>query len=487
MTTKPRKSRDLSDFVSLDPVPRLQREFTVVKELGAGAFGKATLVIDNATRRHMVVKSLKQRLDQITTREAVSEVQSLRMLRHTNVVALHDAWVDVDEHLHMLMEYCDGGDLQEYLSRNSPLPTQLIVSFFAQLLIAMDYLHTKHVLHRDIKCSNILICRSTLTLKIGDFGLSKCMNGTDDAAQTRLGTPFYMSPELVASKNYTRKTDIWSLGIAFYQLLTNRVPFHAKNMPDLMRMILSAQPTHPTASTQYPDDLGELVMRMLTKDKKLRPTARELLSSPCLKDVMTQCPWQREFAGMRSMFVCRSNALVNLRSEPSAKSDRLGNGLQLTYGDPIVVEGDVIGADGVIWYKIKSPVDGYCISEQYGKQLFQLLGETDRQSPIDVPPEARGLPSVAKHRNSAAGAAPPGGASPAKVSPIRRTTPLRAAAAAHQQQPPQPPPSPRPTTPARLTPLRHAPLTPTPRLSTPRMSPLRVVGAPANRSPLRKG
>lgn len=222
--SKPRKQRDISDLVSLAPVSRMKEEFTVVKELGAGAFGKAQLVIENATRRHMVVKILKQRLDANSAREAVSEIQSLRILRHTNVVSFFDAWVDVDERLHMLMEYCDGGDLQEYLPKMHPIPTPIILSFFSQLLIAMDYLHTKHVLHRDIKCSNILICRSTLTLKIGDFGLSKCVDGTDDAAQTRLGTPFYMSPELVSSKNYTRKTDIWSLGVVFYQLLTNRVP-----------------------------------------------------------------------------------------------------------------------------------------------------------------------------------------------------------------------------------------------------------------------
>jgi serine/threonine protein kinase len=470
MANRVRKQRDISDLVSMEPVSRMHRDFTIIKELGAGAFGKALLVIDNATRRHMVVKILKQRLDSNSTREAVSEIQSLRMLRHTNVVSLYDAWVDVDEHLHMLMEYCDGGDLQEYLPKMHPMPTSLVLSFFAQLLIAMDYLHTKHILHRDIKCSNILICRSSLTLKIGDFGLSKCVDGTDDAAHTRLGTPFYMSPELVSSKNYTRKTDIWSLGVVFYQLLTNRVPFNAKNMPDLMRVILSSTPAHPTAGTQYPSELGDLALSMLTKDKKARPTARELLLTPCVRETISQCPWQKQFAGMTMMFVCRSNVLVNLRAEPSAKSERMGDGMQLKYGDPIVVEKEVLGDDGVCWYRIRSPVDGFCISEQCGKKLFQTLGEVDRQSPIEVPPKGGHFPAVpaspAQQRDSA------------KVpSPIRRTTPLRTA---------QPRVTPRPTSPApvRLTPLRRASpaagqLAPTPRI----VSPLR----PVNRSPLRKG
>jgi serine/threonine protein kinase len=484
--SKPRKQRDISDLVSLAPISRMKEEFTVVKELGAGAFGKALLVIDNVARRHMVVKILKQRLDANSAREAVSEIQSLRILRHTNVVSFFDAWVDVDERLHMLMEYCDGGDLQEYLPKMHPIPTPIILSFFAQLLIAMDYLHTKHILHRDIKCSNILICRASLTLKIGDFGLSKCMDGTDDAAQTRLGTPFYMSPELVSSKHYTRKTDIWSLGVAFYQLLTNRVPFNAKNMTDLMRVILTSTPMSPTSGTSYPQELSDLVMKMLTKDKKVRPTARELLLTPCLAETIRQCPWQRQFAGMTMMFVCRSNVIVNLRSQPSVNSERLAGGMQLKYGDPIVVEGEVLAEDGVPWFRIRSPVDGYCISEQNGKQLFQKLGESDRLSPIELVPQLKGpaVAAPAAKGNRRSEEQPP-------PSPIRRTTPIREAQPPAASPPPQVSPRRNTLSPAaaRLSPIRKSPATAAgggapPAAQSPRIvSPLR----PVNRSPLRKG
>lgn len=471
----------------------MDQRFTQLKVLGRGSYGEALLVVDKLTRKHMVVKRLlprkMQRQDDVD--ECLSEIRNIQSIHHLNIVKFYMAWVEAsDQQIHMLFEYCDGGDLEHYLKAHYPLPEPLVVQFIAQLLIALDHLHIKHFIHRDIKTQNVLLCRSPLVLKLADFGLSKELANTDAAAQTCLGTPLYFSPEIAAMKDYTRKTDIWSLGVLCYEMLTNQFPFHGRTISEVLERIKFHQPVSPQVlAPQYHPELSKLVLKMLTKSRSQRPTARDLLSSPIFREPLTQWPWHPEWAGCRGLFVCRDNCNVNVRSAPNTQSEILA---LVGYGDTVIVSGDVLPSAGdVRWWHLVHPVEGYCISAQLGKTLFQAIDDAARASPFPrlASPVAQRGESPLRNPGPPPVAPAPSQPTTARgaVSPIRRLSPLRipcASPLAHAA-PQQPSPIRRPTSPFRVavkpvvaptpnavrSPLRH-------------MSPLRP--APSG-SPLRRG
>lgn len=146
-----------------------------------------------------------------------------------------------NEQLIIVMELCEVGDLsfhvktkakkQEYFSETE------IMNWFVQICMALTYIHERKILHRDIKLSNIYLTGDNL-VKLGDFGISKVLNHTNDAAVTVVGTPYYMSPEVCESKPYSYKSDIWSLGCVLYELCTLKHAFSADNLLGLVIKIV---------------------------------------------------------------------------------------------------------------------------------------------------------------------------------------------------------------------------------------------------------
>jgi serine/threonine protein kinase len=378
----------------------------------------------------------------------VREISNLQMFSHFNVVKFYTAWIDSsDGLLHMLLEYCDGGDLDEYAEKHFPLSESTLLCFFTQLLIGLDYMHTKHCLHRDIKLQNVLLCRGSVPiLKIADFGLSKTLTATDAAAKTCLGTPLYFSPEIAGMREYTRKTDVWSMGVLMYQLMTNRFPFTGHRMEDVLERIRHHNPEHPcTISPQYSTVLGNMVMRMLSKSRTARPTARELLQHAMFKAPLHSWPWCPSWRGCRGLFVCRDDTKVNIRAEPSLQAAVLG---QLSYGDQIIVSREVEGGNQLTWHVVVAPVVGFCITAQFGKTLFQRIDDVTRASPLTA--QRRGADSPV----AAASPSPTRrGDSPRPPSPVASPT-------APQQQQQQQPHQNR--SPIRLQPLPPPPAAPTP-------------------------
>lgn len=407
------------DF-TLEPKEFMGTRFKELKSLGRGSFGEAVLVMDHISRKHMVVKRLTPdpKRGQINLQNALTEFRNIQKVQHVNIVKCHMAWVEASNgQLHMLFEYCDGGDLELFLSKAFPIPESIIIQMLAQLLIGLDHLHTKHIIHRDIKLANILLSHNPLCLKIADFGLAKLMPDTDTPSSTCLGTPMYFSPELAMQKEYNRKTDIWSLGVLGYYLLTNQSPFPGRTYQEIMARITQHHPTSPTAiAPQYDPELGRLVMRMLSKSRSARPTARECLASPIFRAPLRHWPWKPEWYGCRCMFVNRADCCVNIRAEPNMNCDILH---MLSYGDQILVRGEVVqstegGATGaasrMVWYHLAYPVDNaFCISEQSGKALFQGIDDATRASPF---PHVRASSPITAGRAAAGAATPQQASSP---------------------------------------------------------------------------
>ena len=171
---------------------------------------------------------------------ALIQAEVLKGLRHPNVVAYRESFIDEGE-LIIVMEYCEGGDLarqvKTFKDRGEMISEAQIMSWFSQLCLALHYVHQKKVMHRDIKTSNVYLTMSGM-VKLGDFGIAKVLENSADVAMTVVGTPYYMSPEVVENKPYSSKSDVWALGCILYELCTLKHAFVADNLLGLVFKIL---------------------------------------------------------------------------------------------------------------------------------------------------------------------------------------------------------------------------------------------------------
>jgi NIMA (never in mitosis gene a)-related kinase len=278
--------------------------FQRVKVIGKGAFGSAILVKRDGNQ--YVIKEVV--LDGLGAREkleAQNEAKLLRQLEHPYIVRYVDSGVQHGK-LWIAMEYCSGGDLDEYLANKRKMSAfcseQEAMGIFAQISLALSYIHDRHILHRDLKSKNVFLSASVPSgkvpiVKLGDFGIAKVLAHTRDKAKTQIGTPYYLSPEICEDKPYGTKSDVWAMGCILFELLALKVPFTAKDLHGLVRRIMH-DPT-PALPAQYRgvDGLGKLFEGMMRKDFSKRPTIAEVLAEPC---------------------VARAVAILNASSTPSA-------------------------------------------------------------------------------------------------------------------------------------------------------------------------
>ena len=124
------------------------------------------------------------------------------------------------------MEYCKGGDLRAILQQRAGIlfPQDRILDWFVQLCLATKYIHNRHILHRDIKSQNIFLTEAG-KIKLGDFGISKMLDNSKELANTCVGTPYYLSPEICQNKPYNSKSDVWALGCVLYEMASLKHPF----------------------------------------------------------------------------------------------------------------------------------------------------------------------------------------------------------------------------------------------------------------------
>lgn len=217
---------------------------------------------------------------------AFQEAQLLQQLSHPNIVAYVDTLASKTK-LYLFMQYCDSGDLEGRLEQ-SKKEGQMIakpqaLDWFVQMSLALQYLHQRRVLHRDLKTANVFLTAKgcgRLIVKLGDFGVSRVLSATAELAKTFVGTPYYLSPELLMNQPYGRESDVWALGCIFYEVTTLEHPFEAANFPSLAHKILNDDP--PLITTTRPDcdvEMDALMLWMLTKEPSRRASLAELLGS----------------------------------------------------------------------------------------------------------------------------------------------------------------------------------------------------------------
>ena len=239
------------------------------------------------------------------------EAQAAARLKHPNVVAIYDFGVGADDSVYLVMEHADGEDLRSLITRHGKLSLQVASELLDQLCSALDEAHQRNIVHRDLKPENILV-RSTpggYRVKVLDFGIAKLKDlSTTSATLTQvgtvIGTPSYMSPEQCRGREVDGRSDIYSLGIILYEMLTGSVPFHAKHSAEVVALHVSELPPPPSArNPSIPPAVEAVVMRALQK----LPDARQQTAGEFAKELATAV--RAASAVRRQPRRCRSPAL----------------------------------------------------------------------------------------------------------------------------------------------------------------------------------
>lgn len=213
----------------------------------------------------------------------MQEVEVLRRFDHPNIIKYHDCAVE-GRHLHIFMEHAERGELYQVIQERArlkrPFGEEEVMRCFVQIAVALDHVHSKNILHRDLKSRNIF-CTATGALKLGDFGIARVLSSESECAHTAIGTPYYLSPEICEDKPYGRKSDVWALGCILYELATLRHAFDGQSLPALVLKILRGK--YPPIPAQYSPKLRALVDAMLKRRPQLRPSVAQILTMPYVK------------------------------------------------------------------------------------------------------------------------------------------------------------------------------------------------------------
>lgn len=173
---------------------------------------------------------------------ALAEVRVMNQFDSKFVVRCEGESFIEDDHLNLILEYCDAGDVKQYLGRQKkPLKEKTVQRIIVQLLLGLYHIHSKRVIHRDIKAANLFLCSHMRRVKIGDLGVARTLGATSSMAQTMVGTPYYMSPELVQGEPYNVKSDVWAAGCLLYELMTLKHPFNGSNQAVLLLTIMKGK------------------------------------------------------------------------------------------------------------------------------------------------------------------------------------------------------------------------------------------------------
>ncbi|MCB1024798.1 MAG: serine/threonine protein kinase, partial [Acidobacteria bacterium] len=251
----------------------LDNRYRILGLLGKGGMGEVYKAEDIKLDQTVALKFLPEKLEknEEALRRFIGEVKTARQVSHANVCKVFDIG-DIDGKHYLSMEFIDGDDLSQLLRRIGRLPSDKAAEISRQICFGLHAIHEAGILHRDLKPANIII-DSNGKARITDFGIAGFEEDVQ-GAESRVGTPAYMSPEQITVKEVTQKSDIYSLGLLLYEIYTGKQAFKADSINDLIEKHKTTQPTNPSEFVENIEPAVEKTIgRCLEKDPRDRPAS----------------------------------------------------------------------------------------------------------------------------------------------------------------------------------------------------------------------
>ena len=254
--------------------------YRIQRIIGLGGMAVVFEAEDLLMHRTVAVKMLKEGVgdDATSVKRFINESKAVSMLSHPNIVSIYD--VSVREDLkYIVMEHIRGITLKNYMSRKGKLPVREAVNFTEQILRALDHAHSKGIIHRDIKPQNIMLLKNGM-IKVADFGIAKLPSAeTVTVTDKAIGTVYYISPEQASGKPIDPRSDLYSVGVMLYEMVTGTLPFSADSPVSVALMQIHNTPRPPRAlCPELPLGLQQIILRAMEKDPDRRyQSAREML------------------------------------------------------------------------------------------------------------------------------------------------------------------------------------------------------------------
>lgn len=268
---------------------KISDRYQIIKSIGEGGMANVYLAYDTILDRNVAVKLLRGDLasDEKFVRRFQREALSASSLNHPNIVEVYDVGEDNGDY-YIVMEYIEGKHLKELIKKRGKLTVSEVVDIMMQITDGMSVAHDSYIIHRDIKPQNIMILENGL-VKITDFGIAMAMNATQ-LTQTNsvMGSVHYIPPEQASGKGATLQSDIYSMGIVMYELLTGKLPYRGENAVEIaLKHLKEAMPDIQEELPNLPNSIANIILKATAKNPKNRYTdAREMHEDlkTCLDD-----------------------------------------------------------------------------------------------------------------------------------------------------------------------------------------------------------
>jgi serine/threonine-protein kinase len=255
-----------------DEIPQKLGHFKILGKIGKGGMGDIFKAVQEPLNRTVALKILPPQLsrDEEFAKRFEIEAKAISLLQHHNIVSIYE-YGEEDGLRYFAMQFVDGTDLGRYIADNKMLPIHEIIDLSKQICRGLRYAHNNSIIHRDIKPQNILLEKNG-TVRISDFGIAKIFSNTGiTMTGSAVGTPEYMSPEQAQGQKLDAQTDIYSLGILMYEMLTRRPPFMGNNPMAVAYKQVHELPVPPSAKRKdTPKRLELIILKAIKKDKRDR-------------------------------------------------------------------------------------------------------------------------------------------------------------------------------------------------------------------------
>ncbi len=255
--------------------------YEIIEELGSGGMGKVYRVEDKKIGEEIALKLIRPEIsaDKKTIERFSNELKTARKIRHKNICGMYDLGEEKGTH-YITMEYVSGEDLKRFIRRVVQLPSGKTISIAIQICEGLEEAHSLGIIHRDLKSNNIMIDDNG-NARIMDFGIARTVKGKGiTGSGVMIGTPEYMSPEQAEAKEVDQRSDIYSLGIILYEMMTGQLPFEGETPLVIAMKHKGEAPKNPKEyNAQITEDLGQLILKCLAKDKTNRyQSTKDVLS-----------------------------------------------------------------------------------------------------------------------------------------------------------------------------------------------------------------